>query len=116
MLTSNQRDDFPFEPMMLALGTRLHKEQVRWRNAATRRLNRHASRPMGNILWPDGGGRGASAGHDPVRRLARHRQSEVFESARRLLPNESTASAAAGMLKRHHLGQRIDSILNGTVG
>ncbi len=38
MLTSNQRHDFPFEPMMLALGTGLYKEQVRWREAATGRL------------------------------------------------------------------------------
>jgi hypothetical protein len=38
MLTSNQRHDFPFEPMMLALGTGLYREQVRWRDAATGRL------------------------------------------------------------------------------
>jgi hypothetical protein len=38
MLTSNQRYDVPFEPMMLALGTGLYKEQVRWRDAATGRL------------------------------------------------------------------------------
>jgi hypothetical protein len=38
MLTSNQRHDFPFEPMMLALGTGFYREQVRWRDAATGRL------------------------------------------------------------------------------
>jgi hypothetical protein len=38
MLTSNQDHDFPFEPMMLALGTGLYREQVRWRDATTGRL------------------------------------------------------------------------------
>jgi hypothetical protein len=38
MLTLNQRYDVPFEPMMLALGTSLYEEQVRWRDAATGRL------------------------------------------------------------------------------
>ena len=38
MLTSNQRYDVPFEPMMLALGTGFYKEQARWRDAATGRL------------------------------------------------------------------------------
>ena len=38
MMTSNQHYDLPFEPMMLALGTGLYKEQVRWRDAATGRL------------------------------------------------------------------------------
>jgi hypothetical protein len=35
MVTSNQHHDFPFEPTLLALGTGLYTEQVRWRDAAT---------------------------------------------------------------------------------
>ena len=62
MLTSNQRHDFPFEPMMLALGTGLYKEQVRWREAATGRLITESDffEPMSpnTAVTPGFGGRG----------------------------------------------------------
>jgi hypothetical protein len=37
---------------------------------------------------------------------------EAFIGALKLMPNEGPAGVAAGMLKRHHLGARIDNILN----
>jgi len=61
MLTSNQHHDFPFEPTMLALGTGLYKEQVRWRNAATGRLLAESDlfEPMSpnTLVTPGYGGR-----------------------------------------------------------
>jgi hypothetical protein len=61
MLTSNQRYDVPFEPMMLALGTGLYKEQVRWRDAATGRLIAESKlmEPMSvnTVVTPGFGGR-----------------------------------------------------------
>jgi hypothetical protein len=61
MLTSNQHYDVPFEPMMLALGTGLYKEQVRWRDAATGRLIAESDlmEPMSvnTVVTPGFGGR-----------------------------------------------------------
>jgi hypothetical protein len=37
---------------------------------------------------------------------------DAFRGALKLMPDENTAGVAAGMLKRQHLGQRIDNILN----
>jgi hypothetical protein len=36
---------------------------------------------------------------------------DALRDALKLMPDESPAGVAAGMLKRHHLGQRIDNIL-----
>ena len=36
----------------------------------------------------------------------------AFRGALKLMPEESAAGVAAGILKRQHLGQRIDNILN----
>jgi hypothetical protein len=61
MVTSNQHHDFPFEPTMLALGTGLYKEQVRWRDAATGRLLAQSDlfEPMSpnTLVTPGFGGR-----------------------------------------------------------
>jgi hypothetical protein len=61
MLTSNQHHDFPFEPTMLALGTGLYKEQVRWRDAATGRVLAESDlfEPMSpnTLVTPGFGGR-----------------------------------------------------------
>jgi hypothetical protein len=37
---------------------------------------------------------------------------EALRAAPKLLPGEAAAGVAAGLLKRHHLGGRIDAILN----
>jgi hypothetical protein len=61
MVTSNQHHDFPFEPTMLAMGTGLYKEQVRWREAATGRLLAESDlfEPMSpnSLVTPGFGGR-----------------------------------------------------------
>jgi hypothetical protein len=36
---------------------------------------------------------------------------DAFRGALKLMPDESAAGVAAGILKRHHLGRRIDNIL-----
>jgi hypothetical protein len=36
---------------------------------------------------------------------------DAFRGALRLMPDDSAAGVAAGILKRHHLGRRIDNIL-----